>query len=163
MSANGENAGARVAASPTPSHVLLLPGLPPGEAQAGIVRPLLGHQPTEEGNMTNSFIESARAIGAARRRTGREREAARRRALADLTRVARAALGIPADIALNRPGLNMSDELDQLELVAYGLVVEIAAVMTGEPDDHDARRRDLNSLLCDLIGLAASPALEETR
>ena len=50
MSANGENAGARVAASPTPSHVLLLPGLPPGEAQAGIVRPLLGHQPTGEGN-----------------------------------------------------------------------------------------------------------------
>lgn len=115
--------------------------------------------------MTN-IIESARAIGAARRRTGREREAARRRALADLTRVARAALGIPADIALNRPGLNMSDELDQLELAAYELVVEIAAVMTGEPDDHNARtRRDLeiNSLLCDLIGLAASPALEETR
>ena len=113
--------------------------------------------------MTNSFIESARAIGAARRRTGREREAARRRALADLTRVARAALGIPADTALNRPGLSMPDDLDQLELAAYELVVEIAAVMTGEPDDHDARRRDLNSLLCDLIGLAASPALEETR
>ena len=45
------------------------------------------------------IIGSARAIGAARRRTGRERETARRAALVDLTRVARAALGIPADIA----------------------------------------------------------------
>ena len=112
------------------------------------------------------IIGSARAIGAARRRTGRERETARRAALVDLTRVARAALGIPADITLTRPGLNVPDDLDQLELVAYGLVVEIAAVMTGELDDRTAQaRRDLEigSLLCDLVGLAASPALEETR
>lgn len=101
------------------------------------------------------IIGSARAIGAARRRTGRERETARR-----------AALGIPADIALTRPGMSVPDDLGQLELVAYGLVVEIAAVMTGEPDDRTAQaRRDLEigSLLCDLVGLAASPALEETR
>ena len=112
------------------------------------------------------IIGSARAVGAARRCTGRERETARRAALVDLTRVARAALGIPADITLTRPGLNVPDDLDQLELVAYGLVVEIAAVMTGEPDDRTAQaRRDLEigSLLCDLVGLAASPALEETR
>ena len=62
------------------------------------------------------IIGSARAVGAARRCTGRERETARRAALADLTRVARAALGIPADIALTRPGLNVPDDLDQLEL-----------------------------------------------
>ena len=112
------------------------------------------------------IIGSARAVGAARRCTGRERETVRRAALVDLTRVARAALGIPADITLTRPGLNVPDDLGQLELVAYGLVVEIAAVMTGEPDDRTAQaRRDLEigSLLCDLVGLAASPALEETR
>ena len=112
------------------------------------------------------IIGSARAVGAARRCTGRERETVRRAALVDLTRVARAALGIPADITLTRPGLNVPDALGQLELVAYGLVVEIAAVMTGEPDDRTAQaRRDLEigSLLCDLVGLAASPALEETR
>ena len=34
------------------------------------------------------------------------------------TRVARAALGIPADIALTRPGMSVPDDLDQLELVA---------------------------------------------
>lgn len=117
---------------------------------------------------TRDIIGSARAVGAARRCTGRERETVRRAALVDLTRVARAALGIPADIALTRPGLNVPDDLDQLELAAYGLVVEIAAaaVMTGEPDDHAAQaRRDLEigSLLCDLVGLAASPALEGTR
>lgn len=112
------------------------------------------------------IIGSARAVGAARRCTGRERETARRAALVDLTRVARAALGIPADITLTRPGLNVPDDLGQLELAVYGLVVEIAAVMTGEPDDRTAQaRRDLEigSLLCDLVGLAASPALEETR
>ena len=112
------------------------------------------------------IIGSARAVGAARRCTGRERETVRRAALVDLTRVARAALGIPADITLTRPGLNVPDDLGQLELVAYGLVVEIAAVMTGEPDDRTAQaRRDLEigSLLCDLVGRAASPALEETR
>ena len=112
------------------------------------------------------IIGSARAVGAARRCTGRERETVRRAALVDLTRVARAALGIPADITLTRPGLNVPDDLGQLELVAYGLVVEIAAVMTGEPDDRTAQaRRDLEigSLLCDLVGLAASPAFEETR
>ena len=112
------------------------------------------------------IIGSARAVGAARRCTGRERETVRRAALVDLTRVARAALGIPADITLTRPGLNVPDDLGQRELVAYGLVVEIAAVMTGEPDDRTAQaRRDLEigSLLCDLVGLAASPALEETR
>lgn len=107
------------------------------------------------------IIGSARAIGAARRCTGRERETVRRAALVDLTRVARAALGIPADIALTRPGMSVPDDLDQLELVAYGLVVEIAAVMTGEPDDR--ARLEIGSLLCDLVGLAASPALEETR
>lgn len=110
------------------------------------------------------IIGSARAVGAARRCTGRERETVRRAALVDLTRVARAALGIPADIALNRPGMSVPDDLDQLELVAYGLVVEIAAVMTGEPDDRTARTPlEIGSLLCDLVGLAASPALEETR
>ena len=112
------------------------------------------------------IIGSARAVGAARRCTGRERETVRRAALVDLTRVARAALGIPADITLTRPGLTGPDDLGQLALVAYGLVVEIAAVMTGEPDDRTAQaRRDLEigSLLCDLVGLAASPALEETR
>ena len=112
------------------------------------------------------IIGSARAVGAARRCTGRERETVRRAALVDLTRAARAALGIPADITLTRPRLNVPDDLDQLELAVYGLVVEIAAVMTGEPDDRTAQaRRDLEigSLLCDLVGLAASPALEETR
>lgn len=112
------------------------------------------------------IIGSARTVGAARRCTGRERETARRAALVDLTRAARAALGIPADITLTRPRLNVPDDLDQLELAVYGLVVEIAAVavMAGEPDDRAARaRREIGSLLCDLVGLAASPALEETR
>lgn len=45
MSANGGNDGARVAASTTPPRAPLLTGLPPGRAQAGVVRPLLGrHQ-----------------------------------------------------------------------------------------------------------------------
>ena len=112
------------------------------------------------------IIGSARTVGAARRCTGRERETARRAALVDLTRAARAALGIPADITLTRPRLNVPDDLDQLELAVYGLVVEIAAVavMAGEPDDRAARaRREFGSLLGDLVALAASPALEETR
>ena len=64
------------------------------------------------------IIGSARAIGAARRCTGRERETARRAALVDLTRVARAALGIPADIARTRPGMSGPADLAPLELVA---------------------------------------------
>lgn len=47
-----------------------------------------------------------RARGRARWRACRER----------LALAARAALGIPADIALTRPGLNVPDDLDQLEL-----------------------------------------------
>ena len=106
--------------------------------------------------MTNdSFIGLVRAV----RRAGT-------RPPTSSARAARAALGIPADITLTRPRLNVPDDLDQLELAVYGLVVEIAAVavMAGEPDDRAARaRREIGSLLCDLVGLAASPALEETR
>lgn len=145
MSANGGNDGARVAASTTPPRAPLLTGLPPGRAQAGVVRPLLGRHQRKGTPMTSfiglvravrragtkpptngaraartarDIIGSARAIGAARRCTGRERETMRRAALVDLTRVARAALGIPADIALTRPGMSVPDDLDQLELVA---------------------------------------------
>lgn len=104
-----------------------------------------------------TIIDLARAIGTARHLQGPCRQAARRAALRDLCRGARAEMGIPVEFVVSRPEACLPEDLDEAEVVAYDLVVRLAALASrSNPDlaEHHAA-----GLLCGLIALESSPAL----
>ena len=102
------------------------------------------------------IIQTAAVITRAKNTPTPEQNAARARSIKDLIDAARSGLGLPQDVKLTRPSLDVPDDLQALENVVYEQVIALAAITAAE---HSAPTSQQADILCNLVALAASPAL----